>query len=61
MKNAFTQESLSIRIDSEMLKNWKVNESSTSFLNVFDPKPHKECLCGGNKQCGCSNKNNWVW
>lgn len=55
MKDAFTKESLSIKIDSEMLKNWKTNNSSTSFLNVFTPKPHKECLCG-NKQCGCSNK-----
>lgn len=56
MENAFTQESLSIKIDSEMLKNWKTNESTTSFLNVFYSKPHKECSCGG-KQCGCSNKN----
>lgn len=57
MKNAFTQESLSIKIDSKMLKNWKTNESTTSFLNVFSPKPHKECSCGG-KQCSCSTKNN---
>lgn len=56
MENAFTQESLSIRIDSKMLKNWKRNESTTSFLNVFTPKSHKECSCGG-KQCDCLNKN----
>lgn len=55
-KSIFTQESLSIKVDPEMLKNWKTNESTTSFLNVFTPKPHKECSCGS-KQCDYSTKN----